>query len=986
MKLTFTCIIIFAFTLNCLSQASKIKYSVPETAWPETYGNHRAIINIGKPASAVEINFLWRRHDSSTEKHKMLVVNAETGKAIDNIFRVSVNNEKCELVFGPVEKAGIYYFYYLPAITPGGAQGQGRERPSREYAAQEGVPDSLWILKHGLNHPSGKFRGVDKATITEIQARTDFDSFYPMEVIATQGEKKTYLNKYTGAYLVFPEDRAYPVRMFDALPSRWMQKTPGGEFSGTAGKNEYYAFQLAVFASHASIQDIKVIFTDLKDQSGHQITSKAFTCYNTDGVDIDGNPFTLKVNVKEGMVQPLWIGIDIPGDIVPGNYTGQVILKPSNLPEQRIKINLTVTGEYLADRGDGETWRHSRLRWLNSRLGIDDEAVSPYTPMKVVDNRISTLGHSIILNSYGLPESIKCWGNDLLSAPMQFVIEANNTREVLTPGNLNYTGKKNGIVSWESTDENDNFKLTCVASMEFDGRLTYRFNVISKTNIVVQDIRLELPLRKENATYLMGMGRLGGLTPEHHISRWIKTEDSFWIGSSLAGIQCELRGGSYNGPLLNLYQPGLPSSSWARSYGGFRIETEGNTVTASAYSGYRPMSSGQSQTFDFALLLTPVKKLDTKTQFSNRYFHGTEPPQNVIGNGGNVMNVHHATTYNPYINYPFIAQKEMRGFIDKWHTQGWKVKIYYTVRELSNHLTEIWALRSLGNEILASGTGGGDRWLREHLVNNYTPQWYAYLGNGKDDEAVLNRTESRWYNYYVEGLNWLIKNMDIDGLYLDDVSYDRRILKRMRKVMEMIKPGCMIDLHSNNIFCLSPVNQYMEFFPYIDRTWFGEGFSYDVMPPEYWLTETSGIPFGLMNDILLQVGTNTHRGMLYGMTIRRSSAWAMWNLWDKFGIGDSKMCGYWEEQPAVKTDNNKVLATAYIKEGKTLIDVASWLDKPVSVKLNIDWKKLGLDPNQVTMIAPEINDYQAAGEFDVNGLVPIAPKSDIILVISGKNY
>ena len=27
----------------------------------------------------------------------------------------------------------------------------------------------------------------------------------------------------------------------------------------------------------------------------------------------------------------------------------------------------------------------------------------------------------------------------------------------------------------------------------------------------------------------------------------------------------------------------------------------------------------------------------------------------------------------------------------------------------------------------------------------------------------------------------MVENMDIDGIYLDDVSYDRRILKRMRR-------------------------------------------------------------------------------------------------------------------------------------------------------------------------------------------------------------
>jgi len=82
--------------------------------------------------------------------------------------------------------------------------------------------------------------------------------------------------------------------------------------------------------------------------------------------------------------------------------------------------------------------------------------------------------------------------------------------------------------------------------------------------------------------------------------------------------------------------------------------------------------------------------------------------------------------------------------------------------------------------------------------------------------------------------------MDIDGIFLDDVSFDRHILKRMRKVMKTSKSGCMIDLHSNTGFSIVAANQYLEFFPYIDKTGFGEGFNLDLMPADFWLTEVSG--------------------------------------------------------------------------------------------------------------------------------------------------
>lgn len=47
----------------------------------------------------------------------------------------------------------------------------------------------------------------------------------------------------------------------------------------------------------------------------------------------------------------------------------------------------------------------------------------------------------------------------------------------------------------------------------------------------------------------------------------------------------------------------------------------------------------------------------------------------------------------------------MKAYIDGAHAKNMKVKIYNTVRELSNSCTEIFALRSLNGEIFSKGKG-----------------------------------------------------------------------------------------------------------------------------------------------------------------------------------------------------------------------------------------------------------------------------------------
>jgi len=316
-----------------------------------------------------------------------------------------------------------------------------------------------------------------------------------------------------------------------------------------------------------------------------------------------------------------------------------------------------------------------------------------------------------------------------------------------------------------------------------------------------------------------------------------------------------------------------------------------------------------------------------------------------------------------------------------------KVKIYYTVRELTNRAPEIFALRSLGEEIFFHGPGGGPSWLQEHLGSNYIAGW---LVPHLKDAAVVNSGVSRWHNFYLEGLDWLVRNVGIDGLYIDDVAFDRTVMKRLRKILDRGREGALIDLHSANQynerdgFAVS-ANLYLEHFPYLDRLWFGEYFDYDS-PPDLWLIELSGIPFGLMGE-MLQDGGNPWRGMLYGMTARMP--WAgdpspLWRFWDEVGIEDTQMIGYWAPSNPISTSHEKVLATTYLGNGKALVSIASWADGPLNVSLGFDWEGLGIGSRSATLTAHAIENFQEARVFAPDEEVPIEPGRGWLLVLESK--
>lgn len=544
--------------------------------------------------------------------------------------------------------------------------------------------------------------------------------------------------------------------------------------------------------------------------------------------------------------------------------------------------------------------------------------------------------------------------------------------------------------SWKSYSEN--IEISGVGTIEADGYINYKIKLKALQSIKVKDVRLEIPFRNEVAKYMMGMDLPGTNLPKKHSSKWNGPHDSFWIGNANAGLWCELRGSTYHGPLLNLYHPEYPQSWFNEDKGGFKIESNSDEVNATVYSGSRDFEKGEELDFEWSFLITPVKDINYKSQFTDRYYHnGGDPlPSDAdLESGVKIVNLHHANNYNPHINYPFVAVDSMKWFVEKMHEKGQKVKIYYTIRELTNYTTEIWALRSLGDEILGNGRGGGYPWLREHLVSGYRPQWYQYFPDKSADASIVNAPgDSRWYNYYIAGLEWLVKNVDIDGLYLDDVSYDRRTVKRIRKVLDNTKSGCLLDLHSNTGFSKGPATQYTEFFPYMDKLWFGESFNYNKMSPENWLVEVSGIPFGHMGD-MLHGGGNKWLGMLFGMTVRHpwltegiiSDPRPVWKIWDEFEIHKAEMVGFWEDEPLVTTSNPEVKATVYKKQGSSLIVIGNFSDKIQRIKLKLNKNALGIKSSKTVVTAPEIKDFQLARQFELDEEIIVQPRKGWILLI-----
>ncbi len=990
-------ILVFSFSYCFLicAKSQNIPYRSGNNGWKEdSLGNHRVVVQFtgnGKLAKAV---IAWRRNDTDPDKKRIIVQDAASQKKIWNVKTVSVTHELGEILFEPVSGKGTYYIYYMPY------RNEGRSNyPKAVYLPAENTASDSWLQSIRIN-------AAANTVVKEIQSINEFNSFYPMEVIATAKETDAVIAKSKRTdYLVFTEDRIYPIKMKYRLPQRWIQKTSPASFAGQAAKGENYMYQLGIYALQ-NLEGITVNFSDLINEKGAKISANQSYCINTSGTDYAANPFTKKISVTEKQVQALWCGIDIPKDITAGMYKGKATITAGNAAPTIIPVTITVSNTIIADGGISNPSKQTRLKWINSAMAQENTVIEPYTALSIEKRTIRLLGRKIEVNEDGFPKQIQTFftpemtgytdqPNTLLYEPIHFHFTKMDGKNLtLKSKGLVFVKQEAGTFQWEASNVNDTLQMDVAASLEFDGFASFTVKVSALQDVQLKDMTMHIPFKKELAKYLMGLGQKGGERPEIVNWKWdvaAKNQDGAWIGAVNAGLQYSLRDENYIRPLnTNFYlqKPLLLPTSWGNeNKGGITVGIKGSSMLANNYTGERSLKKGDILYFNFNLLVTPFHPINTDFQWETRFYHKYNNVDTIKATGATVINIHHATPINPWINYPFIEHKKMKAYIDEAHSKGLKVKIYNTVRELSNHAYETFPLRSLGHEIYSTGNGGGFSWLQEHANNDYIAAWFV---PEIKDAAIVNSGMSRWHNYYVEGMNWLTQQVGIDGIYLDDVAFDRITMKRVKRVLTKDGHPGIIDLHSANQYNKSDgfnnsANLYMEHFPYLNRLWFGEYFDYEKNGPDFFLTEVSGIPFGLMGE-MLEHGGNPWRGMIYGMTNRmpwsdNADPRPLWKVWDDFGLKGSSMIGYWSEHCPVKTSHDKVIATVYKKKGTAMIAIASWATDDTNIQLQIDWNTLGIDPSTASIIAPEIKNFQSAAVFHINDTIKVEKGKGWLLIV-----
>ncbi|HEX5005389.1 MAG TPA: glycoside hydrolase domain-containing protein, partial [Gemmatimonadales bacterium] len=338
----------------------------------DSFGNHRAVVSVAVAAPAVRAMLPWRRPDQNPERKDIWVVDAASGRRVLNVVRGPISRESGEIAFEPTSGPGDYFIYYLRytgTVTS--------NYPKLTYPGPEVTAAPEWRSLYAGS--AAAMASLPAARLVAFESADTLDSFYPMQVIATERETSALLARYPGQeLLVFPEDRTHPIVMPGDLPQRWVGRSGPPSLSGTASRGEFYAFQLGVWAPRAPLADVRVTFSPLAGP-GRAIPGAAFRCFNQGGVDWQGRDFTTSVQVPRGRIQPLWCGVQVPPGATAGDYRGTVSVAAEGQPAVPVAMTLTVGRDTIRDAGADDPWRLARLAWLDSRLEEDHGIVPPYT-------------------------------------------------------------------------------------------------------------------------------------------------------------------------------------------------------------------------------------------------------------------------------------------------------------------------------------------------------------------------------------------------------------------------------------------------------------------------------------------------------------------------------------------------------------------------------------------------------------------------------
>lgn len=773
--------------------------------------------------------------------------------------------------------------------------------------------------------------------------------------------------------------------------------TPAKEFDFRASRHEYYVVQLVMDPEYDS-RAVTVVTGALENVQGGKALERAVTSFNASGSDVNGVRFTRKISVSEGVLQPLFFGVDLSrADI--GEYFTYV-----TVGRNRIRLNFKVDDELVFSQGTENGATRARLKWLNSALCRDKKLVPGFEAITVEKNALGFTGKKALLGNDGFIENVEsrfsesnaikdevC--NELFYRPMEFVAAGQKFKY-----NKLKIAARAGAALLTADGKSDKLRIDVSAEASYEGVFRYEVRLTAEGDLIVEDVGLKVYFKA--AGYFAGLGKEGGkfsgnLSFKRNGSVY---SDAVFIGDVNCGARLAFGADTENVPVYGEFSRGAqdPAGNEWDNYGkgGIDVVRTEEGVALTAYTGKTVFSAGQSKTYRFTVHLTPFKPLDLANAFVNRIggdkieANYGEMLNRACEDGIKYLDLQYKGELNGCVNSPFDGIEALKDFALEAHKRKVGVSISYGPGEVAADSDEAYTFAALGDELLMREQGTGEE---------YSPCTLPCVkGRSGPDGAQTFVTVpgSRAENYFIEGADYLLNNADLNAVSMKNPSLTRDTAERLAKCVRR-KRGIkgLVEMSFNGRFdeangYASALNEYVGILPFVDKLYAEDA---DIeRSADYVLAEASGILYGLNADSRCDSGIC--RSMLFGMLPRygidaeTSTAIGDLNkIIAEFGMKNAEMKGYWDTSNPVRVDTKTVLCTAYINDGDMLVVLFNENPKAVRFEIGVE-NKLGFTTVGKRVYAPEIEGLQKKKRVNFNKPLRLPARRGIIVVVREKRH
>ena len=363
----------------------------------KSLGNHRFNITISPQQAAAagtaNVTVVWRRSDDNPLNKAVYLRSAADNAPVQCAYAppdasagiTAPSADQATFSFTPQNNSQTeYHLYYMPLVTceyVGGACVYGAQStydPADAPGActpigKKGNKDHNTRVLGSNNDASAKQQQRQHqgpGAVAVYQARSEFESFEPMEMPMTAAERAQFVGAHirhgassrqsNNGVLVVADTNEFPVKMRRGMPARWATTAspsyPALAVDVPPGLN--LTFQIAVVNTATAVDGpsvtvTAVVFSDLTraathasgrtaatgdddddhtsswsavhQQSGNTtIPASALRCMNLGGVDFWGRPVAYDappIPPQDGVL-PLWVAAVIPPNITAGTYNG----------------------------------------------------------------------------------------------------------------------------------------------------------------------------------------------------------------------------------------------------------------------------------------------------------------------------------------------------------------------------------------------------------------------------------------------------------------------------------------------------------------------------------------------------------------------------------------------------------------------------------------------------------------------------------------